>query len=250
MSAARPGSPAETRVWVTRAEPGASRTAARLRDMGMEPVVHPLLTVEPLTPPLPDLERFAALAFTSTNGVAAFAALTPRRDRPVFAVGQTTAQAAQQAGFVAIRSADGDLPALARLIAAELSDAVLLAPQAETPAGDLAMALEAAGARSIAAQPLVVYRTVEARLPAPPAFDAVLFHSPRAAQAFASWLDTNPDPDPARRSHADAVYVCISPAAASPLTPLGLRPTISERPDETTLLATLKAALGKRDAPV
>jgi hypothetical protein len=126
------------RVWITRAQPGASRTAARLRDMGFTPLIQPLLAVETLSPPVPDLDRFAALAFTSRNGVAAFAALTSRRDRPVFAVGDATAQAAREAGFVAVRSASGDLTALARRIAAELSDAALLAPQAETPAGDLA----------------------------------------------------------------------------------------------------------------
>lgn len=245
MTARRPEPPAKPRVWVTRAEPGASRTAARLRDMGLDPVVHPLLIVEPLTPPLPDLDRFAALAFTSANGVAAFSALTLRRDRPVFAVGQTTAQAALRAGFVAVRSAEGDLTALARLIAAELSDAVLLSPQAETPAGDLPAALEAVGARNVAVQPLAVYRTVEASPPAPPAYEAVLIHSPRAARALASWLEIRPS-----RDQAEAVYACISPAAAFPLTALGLAPSISEQPNEETLLATLKAALGKRDAPV
>ncbi|WP_191559080.1 uroporphyrinogen-III synthase [Brevundimonas aurantiaca] len=236
--------PAKPRVWITRAEPGASRTAARLRDMGCEPLIQPLLAVEPLAPPLPDLDRFAALAFTSANGVAAFAALTPRRDRPVFAVGEATAGAAREAGFVAVRSADGDLTDLARLIAAELSQAVLLAPLAETPAGDLAAALHAAQARDVAVQALAVYRTAWVVQVDPPPFDAVLIHSPRAAQALASWAAASPT------RLAQAVCACISAAAAAPLTPLGLTPAVSERPNETTLLKTLKAALGKRDAPV
>ena len=42
----------------------------------------------------------------------------------------------------------------------------------------------------------------------------------------------------------------VPAAAAAPLTPLGLTPAVSEQPNETTLLKTLKAALGKRDAPV
>ena len=240
MTPSPPDNLAKPRVWVTRAEPGASRTAARLRDMGFEPLIHPLLVVEHLTPPLPDLDRFAALAFTSANGVAAFAALAPRRDRPVFAVGGVTAQAARQAGFVAVRSADGDLNALARLIAAELSDAVLLAPQAETPAGDLDAALGVANARNVAVLPLSIYRTTSVRPLVPPVCDAILIHSPRAGQALASCM-TRP---------AGAVYACISTAAAAPLIALGLAPTVSERPDEATLLAALKAALGKRDTPV
>ena len=91
-----------TRGWITRAEPGAARTAARLRDMGFEPIVAPLLAIEQLTPPVPDLATFAALAFTSVNGVAAFAALTPSRDCPVFAVGDATAQAAHTIGMATI----------------------------------------------------------------------------------------------------------------------------------------------------
>jgi uroporphyrinogen-III synthase len=122
--------PAPLRVWITRAEPGASRTAARLQDMGLKPIIAPLLVVEPLTPVLPDLAIFTALAFTSPNGVAAYASLTPRRDHAVFAVGDATAQAASAAGFPDVRSAQGDLTALARLIAASLSDAALLIPQA------------------------------------------------------------------------------------------------------------------------
>ena len=36
------------RVWITRAEPGASRTAARLEAMGLTPIVRPLLAIQPL----------------------------------------------------------------------------------------------------------------------------------------------------------------------------------------------------------
>lgn len=234
------------RVWITRAQPGASRTAARLRGMGFTPLIQPLLAVETLSPPVPDLDRFAALAFTSRNGVAAFAALTPRRDRPVFAVGDATAQAAREAGFVAVRSASGDLTALARQIAAELSDAALLAPQAETPAGDLAAALTAAGARAVSLHPLSVYRTAPTAAAPPEVFDAVLIHSPRAAQALAALV---PVSLPAARL-AGVVIACISPAAAAPLSAVGLTPAVADAPDEATLLATLKAALGKRDTPV
>ena len=77
---------APLRVWITRAEPGASRTAARLRDMGLEPILASLLAVEPLTPVLPDLATFNALAFTSPNGVAAFAAQTAASIRHVASI--------------------------------------------------------------------------------------------------------------------------------------------------------------------
>jgi len=92
------------RVWVTRAEPGAARTAVRLTALGFEPLVAPVLAIRPLSPAI-DLTDIAALAFTSVNGVAAFAARTPERDRPVFTVGDATAQAARDAGFTDVRSA-------------------------------------------------------------------------------------------------------------------------------------------------
>jgi len=229
------------RVWITRAEPGAARTAARLRDIGLEPIIAPLLAIENLTPPVPDLAPFTALAFTSINGVTAFAALTRERNRPVFAVGDATAQAARDAGFAHVRSASGDLHTLARLIASELNDASVLVPQAETPAGDFDAALAAASARNVSIQPLIVYRARRTSAAMPATFDAILIHSPRAANVVA-------EQDIARLSHA--VTACISPAAAAPLVALGLTPAVAETPDEASLLAILKAALGKRDRAV
>lgn len=230
-----------TRVWITRAEPGAARTAARLRDMGFEPIVAPLLAIKHLTPPVPDLAPFAALAFTSINGVVAFAALTPSRDCPVFAVGDATAQAAHDAGFADVRSASGDLHALARLIAGAIANADVLVPQAETPAGDFIAALTAASARNVSIQSMTVYRAIETSAETPSPFDAVLIHSPRAGQALA------------KRGHgalAQAVLACISPAAAAPMVALGLTPVVAKSPDETSLLTILKTALGKRDPAV
>ncbi|WOB78562.1 uroporphyrinogen-III synthase [Brevundimonas nasdae] len=229
------------RVWITRAEPGAARTADRLRDMGFEAIVAPLLAIKHLTPPVPDLAPFAALAFTSINGVAAFAALTPRRDLPAFAVGDATAQAAHDAGFTNVCSASGDLHALARLIAGAIANADVLVPQAEIPAGDLAAALTAARARNVSIQSLTVYRAIETSVAAPALFDAVLIHSPRAGKALA------------KRGHdalAHAVLTCISPAAAAPLAALGLTPDVAKSPDETSLLTILNTTLGKRDPAV
>ncbi len=229
---------ARPRVWVTRARPGADRTAERLRAMGLDPVVQPLLTVQPLFPALPDLDRFGALVFTSLNGVAAFAALTPRRDHPVFAVGDATAQAARDVGFTDIRSAAGDLEDLTRLLA-EAAPGPLLALAAETPAGDMIQSLRRAGGRQ-SVEILTVYRTVQTGAPAPTPIDAVLIHSPRAAVELTAHADLS----------ADVVIACISPAAAAPLQAVGRACAVSPRPNETDLLATLQAALGKRDPRV
>lgn len=212
------------RVWVTRAEPGAARTAARLKAPGFEPVVAPVLAIRPLTPEI-DLTGVAALAFTSVNGVEAFAARNVERALPVFTVGDATAQAAREAGFATVRSAAGDVHALAALIA-EAAPGLVLAPGAAEPAADLAALLTGkARVRMIA-----VYEAVETGVPAPAGFDAVLVHSPRAARALAlnAWaLD-------------DRIAVAISAAAAEPLEDLSLREIrIAAKPTDAALIEGL-----------
>jgi uroporphyrinogen-III synthase len=218
------------RVWVTRAEPGATRTAARLTALGFEPVVAPLLAIRPLTP-IVDLTGVAALAFTSVNGVTTFAALSAVRDKPVFAVGDATAEAAREAGFSDVRSASGDARALARLIAgAGFRDAVL-SPGAAEPAADLAALL--AGVVEVRA--LAVYEAVETGVPAPAGFDAVLVHSPRAARALAMHAQVL-----GGGALDDRLAVAISPAAAEPLEDLGLREIrIAAAPTDAALIEGL-----------
>ena len=134
-------------VWITRAEPGATLTADRVAAMGHEPLVAPLLRIETLPDVAVDLTGVAALAFTSSNGVRAFAELCPRRDLRVFAVGAGTTAAAKAAGFKAVLSADGDVAALAGRIAARRSELVgtVLHAAAAEPAADLLGALTPAG---------------------------------------------------------------------------------------------------------
>ncbi|MCO8029575.1 uroporphyrinogen-III synthase [Brevundimonas diminuta] len=226
------------RVWVTRAEPGAARTADRLTALGFEPVVAPLLTLAPLPGALnaaPEPDAVAVLALTSPNGVEAFAPLIPRfRDHPVFAVGDATAEAARAAGFADVRSASGDIHALARLIAAEAPPGPLLAPGAREPAGDLPALLPG---RPV--QRLPVYAAFETHAPAPGAFDAVMLHSPRAARALATDLP--------RAASSGRLAVCISDAAAAPLRPFDFTQIrVAAAPDEPSMLS----ALGKPAAPV
>lgn len=222
------------KVWVTRAQPGAGRTADRLRDAGLNPLVAPLLAVQDLPSPDLGLEGAAALAFTSANAVAAFARRQPGgRALPVFAVGAATAQSARDAGFAQVRSADGDVDALAASIRRSPPPGPVLHPCAEEPAGDLPGALRACG---IPVRPVPVYRTVALRLPeaaaaAWPALDAVLIHSPRAARALAAALSSLPAGRP--------FTACISEAAAAPLRGLLADVRTAARPDEAALLTLL-----------
>src|SRR4051794_1084776 len=84
-----------------------------------------------------DLSGFAALAVTSRNGLAAFARTCSRRDLPVFATGAGTAADAESAGFREVFSADGDVAALAALIAEVRPAGKVLHAAAVELAGDL-----------------------------------------------------------------------------------------------------------------
>jgi len=196
-------------VWITRAQPGAEATARRLKALGYTALVDPLLEIRDLTPTV-DLTGVAALAFTSANGVEAFAKLTPVRDLPVFAVGEATAQAARAAGFAQAFSADGDVEALAQLLA-EARPGLVLCVGAREPAADLPTLLASA---AIPARSLAVY-AAEDRAPEPetvarlPMLYAVLLHSPRAARALAAILETAAAPT--------LSALCLSPSVAEPL---------------------------------
>ncbi|MGE5501109.1 MAG: uroporphyrinogen-III synthase [Ignavibacteriales bacterium] len=206
-------------VWITRAEPAASETAERVAAHGHKPVVQPLLTLERLPHTQIDLHDVRALAFTSANGVRAFAAASPERDFRVFAVGAATAEAAKAAGFRSVLAGDGDVAALATRIATrqlELRGGVVLNPGAVEPAGDLVGALQKAG---VEARALPLYDTVPVTLDggfldALPQIDVVLLHSPKAAKALAKVLRKTAAP----RLRA----LCLSKAVARPLAKIEL----------------------------
>lgn len=217
------------RVWVTRTEPGASDTARALRQAGHEPVVAPVLAVRPITDVDLDLSGVAALAFTSRNGAAAFAALCPRRDLPVFATGEGTAAVARALGFTDVVSADGDVAALASLIA-KASPGLVLHAGAREAAGDLMGDLARAG---VEARAVAVYETVVTGVAAPDAIDAVLIHSPRAARAVAVTLAEG-------REERHLALFAISPAAAQPLAASKFQPVaVAPYPNEAALLKLL-----------
>jgi len=220
------------RVWITRAEPGASRTAARVRALGHQPLVAPLLTIRPLPVDPAALRDAATLAFTSANAVAAWAALTDRRALPVFTVGAATADAARAAGFADVRSADGDVDALAALLARERPSQPILHPCAAKPAGDLAAALALTGLHVLR---MPIYAAADApSLPAEAAeAERILLHSPRAARTLARLGDARLRTLPT---------LCLSPAVADPLLAAGFTALqIAARPDEAALLALLGA---------
>lgn len=133
---------------ITRPEPAASQTAERLRKLGHEATVDPMLRIAPTTAPLP-AGPFDAVAFTSINGVKAFAAHPEGPGLfhlPAFAVGTRTAKEARAVGFSHVTDCAGDADALAGRLAQALPEgARVLNPAGEDRAADLAELLKAPG---------------------------------------------------------------------------------------------------------
>ncbi len=135
------------RALITRPEADAAPLVAALMRRGIDCLIEPMLRIVPVKAPKLDLTGVQALAVTSANGVRAFAAASPRRDLPVYAVGDASAAAARELGFAPVESAAGDVAALAQLVARRVDPAAgpLLHPAGRVSTGDLAGRLEALG---------------------------------------------------------------------------------------------------------
>jgi uroporphyrinogen-III synthase len=173
------------RIWVTRAQPQAAATAERLKAMGHEPVVLPVIETRPLAFSIEDFADACALAVTSQAAIAAIDPLVPKLcAMPVYAVGDATATAARDAGFETVYSAAGKVGDLVALILASPSPGLILHASAREPAGDLVGALNQAGRP---ARRLAIYETLPLKLgQIPDTIDGLMVHSAQAAKVIAA----------------------------------------------------------------
>ncbi len=221
------------KILVTRPEPGASATAARLVGMGHEPVLAPSLVITPLAPRLP--EAPAALIVTSGQAIPAL----PERlwHIPVFCVGDATAGRMRAAGFSRVESAGGDASDLFRLITARRLPGLHVMAAGERHGLALLRRLREAG---ISVQRRKVYAARPIRqLPAEAAGDlaagrigAALFYS---AESAASFTRLNP------AGTARVTAYALSPAVAAPLRRLPWAEIrVALAPSEANLMALIK----------
>jgi uroporphyrinogen-III synthase len=169
------------RVLVLRPEPGASETAARARQLGLDPVVAPLFAVQPVPWKTPEASQFDAVLLTSANALRHGGdGLKELRALPAYAVGPATAEAARDAGFDIAATGDAGV---ARLLGSIDSDLRLvhLCGEDRTDVADARQQVT----------PTVVYRSRPLQSPDVAAFaDSVaLIHSPRAGRRFAELVE-------------------------------------------------------------
>ena len=235
------------RVLVTRPQPGANATAARLGEMGFSPILLPLTRIEPVEPvSVRDAAAFDAVAITSVNAVrhSSPGLLAALREKPVFAVGEASAAAAREAGFRTVYSAGGTARELAVLIARECrpGSSILHPVGVERTAG-FAEALEA---ESYAVDIVEVYSAAKisyttdflSRVAARGPIWGALVLSPRAGTLMAE-LALRPE---MREVFEKTRFFCISKNAAAPLSDLAAsRLLISDEPTEQSVLRLLSS---------
>lgn len=242
-------------VLVTRPEPEAGRLAARLRALGLETSIDPLLAIEPCLPPHLDLAGVAALVVTSANAIKALAAhpdaaLAVRL--PVYVVGPATARSARAAGFADVTEGPAKARDLAALIVARCTPPGpgLLHLRGEEVAFDMASALAAAG---IGMREVVAYRAVAA--PALGAeiirrlrdrrLDAVLLMSPRTAEIFVRLVAAGGLIEAATHP----LYLCLSQAVAARLSAIAnVRTIVPVKPNSEEMLALAARLAALSDA--
>ncbi|HEY9163861.1 MAG TPA: uroporphyrinogen-III synthase [Magnetovibrio sp.] len=231
------------RLLVTRPSEDAGRLNERLRALGHEGIAAPLLEVHFIAGDAVDLSGVQGILFTSANGVRAFAERSTDRTLPALCVGDATGREARAVGFSDVRSAAGDVAALAALVAAALDPKAgdLLHPAGTKVAGDLAGLLEAEGFHY---RREVLYEAVKAKTLPDVARKAmvggtvhgVLLYSPRTGAAFAKLvLDAGLNDEMGK-----ITAYCLSEAVASEVRGLPWKTVLTaSQPNEEALLALL-----------
>jgi uroporphyrinogen-III synthase len=235
------------RFLVTRPQPDAAETAARLTAMGHQALVQPLLAVEFADPPT-ELPRPAAILITSRNAVRALARwpqIDEWRDVPVFAAGPATGRAAAALGFRYVRGGAQDTGSLGEVVRGGLRcDAgPLVYPAARDRAGALAEGLTSQGydlrvVEAYRAEPIDDLEPTVRKMLAAGTIDGVLLFSRRTAEAFVA-AARNAGIAPA--GLAKPTYYVISQHVGGALEGIAERVVAAERPDEDSLLALIPA---------
>lgn len=207
------------------------------------PIVSPALEIQPILQDGPiDLTGAGGLLFTSANGVRAFADICDDRTRTAYCVGPATLAAALEAGFEAVRNADGNATDLAALVRAGASpgDGRLLHVANKAAAGDLAAELRTSGFEVTF---LALYRAAPAEQLSDEAMAliragtsaVVLIHSAKGATRFAELCNG------ATLDTASLAFAAVSAKAAEPLSGLAqAQLEIAEKPNEDALFEALR----------
>lgn len=184
------------RLLVLRPEPGASATARRVRELGLEAITIPLFKIGPVAWETPQASAFDGLLLTSAQAVRLGGEqLDCLLGLKVYAVGEATADAARIAGFEVATTGKAGVEELLDEIGTKVRLLHLCGEDRKEPAG---------AAQSI--KQVVVYRSTAIEAPDLRGISGsvALIHSPRAGMRFAELVE----------DRASIALAAISSAAA------------------------------------
>jgi uroporphyrinogen-III synthase len=234
------------RVLVTRPLHSGERTAKRLREMGHEPILLPLS--QPAHDAAAALQALAetegAIVVTSAEAIRTISPLAerlgPHLSRPLFAVGDATAEEARAIGFESVHASAGNGSELADLIAEKNPGRILYlagSPRAETferRAQELGFGIKIAECYRM--QPIIPDLETLQKALAKPQLDAILFYSRQTAGNFFRI----PNIESELKMMTDIRYLCLSESVAEALSAsLREKAAIASMPDEKSLLSLL-----------
>ncbi|TPQ35766.1 uroporphyrinogen III synthase [Bradyrhizobium guangdongense] len=244
-------------ILVTRPQPDNETTAAALRARGFDVHLAPLLKFEPVAFQDAGETKYGAVIVTSANAIRAIVpqlAELKLSKLPLFAVGEHTAAAARDAGFVEVIVAGGDAAALRDAISKSARDKVvkkkstLLYLAGADLSRDLAGELGADGFDVVTQ---TTYRMAPvSHLPravcdgfAAHGIEAVLHYSRRTARAFLEAARG----EGVEISALAIPQCCLSENVAAVLREAGAtQVAVAASPDENALFETLERALRTR----
>jgi uroporphyrinogen-III synthase len=240
------------KMLVTRPEPDAQSTLARLDALGIEAIAVPLMVRETLNTSLPPPNGFTAMVLTSANAIRSLAdrgVLEHYRHLPVFTVGDRTAHEATQAGFEHVSSAAGAFQDLVNAMTIARVPGPIFYPTGKHQSADLAKALAPLGVMVVTAR---VYDMVAAdALPDAVLAElggeirAVLAYSRRSAEIFATLAAGL-----SRQSRTRLAMLCLSEAVAEPLLEARFsRISLADWPTEDAMMSLALAFAREQTAP-
>lgn len=240
------------KMLVTRPEPDAQATLARLDALGIDALAAPVMVRQTLDASLPPPDGFTAMVLTSANAVRALAergVLDQYRHLPVFAVGDRTTREASEAGFERVSSAAGALQDLVNAMTIARMRGPIFYPTGKHQSADLAKALAPLGVMVATAKiyDMVAIDALPDLILAELGGDigAVLAYSRRTAEIFATLATSLP-----RDKRSKLAMLCLSETVAEPLLEARFsRISLADRPDEDAMMALALAFAREQTGP-
>jgi uroporphyrinogen-III synthase len=237
---------------VTRPEPDAQATLARLDALGISATAAPLMVRQTLDASLPPPDGFTAMVLTSANAIRSLqdrGVIDQYRHLPVFAVGDRTAREATEAGFERVSSAAGALQDLINAMTIARMRGPIFYPTGKHQSADLAKALAPLGIMVATAKiyDMVAIDALPDQVLADLGGDigAVLAYSRRSAEIFATLAHSLP-----RERRKSLALLCLSETVAEPLLEARFsRISLADRPDEDAMMALALAFAREQTGP-